>query len=188
MKEDNIFIMNSGREIDILNISADDICVEDIAHHLTKWCRYTGALPLNRHYSVANHSLALFYYALDNGLDYHIQRACLMHDAAEAYIGDINGAIKPHLPDYKEMEYRIEQIIKEKYGLVYDSVIENKVKELDTRILLDEAKVFFPNSYHVFKRELPGIHPLGVKLYNEIDLSLTKTLFLHTCEMLDIRD
>jgi hypothetical protein len=184
----DVFITHSGREIDINNISTNDICLDDIAHHLTKWCRYSGALDFRKHYSVANHSLALFYYALDNGLDYHIQRRLLLHDATEAYLGDMNGSIKPYLNDYKILEKKVDGLIIAKYGLVISDEIDRIVKELDKRILLDEAKAFFPSYYHVFKRQAKDTHPLGIRLFHESDLSMTKTLFLHTCEMLDIKD
>lgn len=182
------YIMNSGRLIDLEKISEKDICISDIAHHLTKICRYGSALPLNLHYSVANHSIALVYYAMDKGYSEDVQRALLMHDAAEAYLGDVVIGLKRLLPDYKKLETKVEKIIRDKYH-TYLSVAQRKlVRGFDTRIALDEAKTFFPEHYSKFNAQLIGEEPLGIKIYKDANLELTKRMFLHTCEMLGVRD
>lgn len=183
------YITHSGIKIDLENITANDITIDDIAHHLTKICRYGGALDLNLHYSVANHSIALYYYAWERNVPIEVQRGLLMHDAAEAYLGDIVAGLKPLLPCYKELELKVEKLITSKYGLSTDVVTASVVKELDTRILLDEAKVFMPQYYRLFQEQLGvGIQPLGIRLYTEKTLSITKAMFLHCCEQLGIKD
>lgn len=183
------YITNSGRKIDIATISLSDICIKDIAHHLTKICRYGGALDLNKHYSVANHSLALYYYARDNGYSLDVQKAVLLHDAAEAYLGDIVAGLKKHLPDYSAIEITVEHLIAEKYQLNTDKEVADIVKELDSRIILDEAIAFMPYYYYaLFSAQTHGIKPLGIKLYADASLHITKALFIETCYSLDIRD
>lgn len=182
------FLMNSGRKIYLDNISIDDICLEDIAHHLTKICRYGGGLRLNHHYSVANHSIALYYYAMDQGLSIDIQKCLLMHDATEAYLGDVNGILKMYLPDYMEIEEMVKVLIWDKYGLPDDPMINEIVRQLDKRILLDEAQAFRKDHYQDFIFQYPQYEPLGIKLYPEQELSITKTMFLHCCEQLNIFD
>jgi len=182
------FLMHSGEEIDIENLSIDQINLQDIAHHLTKICRYSGGLNLNYHYSVANHSIALYYYAMDNNYPLEVQRGLLMHDASEAYLGDVNGVLKKHLPDYQEIEGMFTSLIESKYSLSTDTMVKSIIHQLDKRILLDEAKAFCPRYYNRFKVGWESIEPLGIKLYPERDLSITKSMFLHCCDMLGVVD
>lgn len=184
------FITNSGVKIDLEKITIDDISLNDIAHHLTKICRYGGALELNKHYSVANHSVSLFYYALDNGLSEEVQRNILMHDAAETYLGDLVAGLKRLLLDYKEIESYVEKLICEKYQLSTNIAVKAIVKDLDSRIVLDEAKVLFSADKYVAFEQQHKIQPLGIdiKLDSLLSLRVTKYNFLHCCNMVGIYD
>jgi 5'-deoxynucleotidase YfbR-like HD superfamily hydrolase len=180
--------MNSGAEIDIENLSIDDINLEDISHHLTKICRFSGGLNLKHHYSVANHCIALYYYAMDNGLSIEVQRGLLMHDASEAYLGDVNGILKKFLPDYLEVEEMFTTLIETKYNLCTNPMTKEIINQLDKRILLDEVRAFMPHRYDRFKYQCPDLKPLGIKLYPEQELSITKAMFAHCCQQLNIFD
>lgn len=186
------YITHSGRRIDIENISADDIFIDDIAHHLTKICRYGGALDLDKHYSVAQHSIMLAKYAKREDYSEHIQRLLLMHDATEAYLGDIVNGLKRLLPDYKSIEWDVMNIIYDKYDLYTTTYTDMIVKELDTRILLDECLAFMPHNYYHFTDQMPGIEPLGITLMNEASCdrlpNIIKTSFLMWCNKLNIKD
>lgn len=181
------YISHSGKRINIANIMADDIRLSDIAHHLTKICRYGGALELNQHYSVAQHSLALAWYAEQNGYSLDVQRALLMHDATEAYLGDIVSGLKKLLPDYKDIESKVYSLIMNKYNIKISEAIDNIIKELDTRIVLDEVLCFIPHYYDHFKAQISQ-DPLGVQLINETDLKFTYKVFLLQAENLKIGD
>lgn len=71
--------------------------IEDIAHHLAQINRYTGAAK--RPYCVAEHSLLTAEIAAANGASPLMQLACLMHDAHEAYCGDVSSPVKRELGD-----------------------------------------------------------------------------------------
>lgn len=181
-------ITQSGERIDVANFNMNQIKLEDIAHHLTKICRYNGALPLNIHYSVANHSIAMYYYALENEMSLEVQRLCLLHDASEAYLGDLPHAVKKLCPDYQLLELSVQGIIEEKYHITDNGLNHAIVKEIDTRIVLDEAIAFFEKYYDAFLVKDPKEQPLNIKLYPEYALSLTKAMFLHCCEQAEIFD
>lgn len=182
------YITHSGRKIVVEDLSEKDIHLSDIAHHLSKICRYGGALALDRHYSVAQHSLQLSNYAREQGLDVEVQRALLMHDATEAYLGDVVSGLKKHLPDYTAIESKLADIIYLKYNILQDKYIQRIVREFDTRILLDEAAVFVPHHYEHFQIQLGDLEPLGVNLFEEKDLRSSYYLFLYFCRKLGIKD
>lgn len=186
--EEMYFINCSGKRIYINRLSYDDISLKDIAHHLTKECRYSGALPLDTHYSVANHCITLYYYCFDRGYSRDVQRAALMHDAAEAYLKDMNGVIKPYLRDYMALEAVVHKKIMDKYCIKETDAITKIVKDLDKRILLDEGKKFFPQYYDDFKGQYCDLEPLGINVISDACLELTKSMFLHCCSMEDIYD
>lgn len=88
----------------------DDVDIIDIAHALAHTCRWGG--HCSRYYSVAEHSILV-----SHRVDEKFALEGLLHDAAEAYIGDIPTPIKEQLPAITRAEYRIMSAIKEKFDL-----------------------------------------------------------------------
>ena len=129
----------SGRPFWPLNPRPQDICIEDIAHHLSLLCRYTGATRC--FYSIAQHSV-LVSQACDPADALH----GLLHDAAEAYLHDIPRPLKrlPAFAPYREAEARLQAMIYETFGL---SPIEPPaVKLIDRRMLRTEQRDLMPPS------------------------------------------
>lgn len=97
--------------------SNSDIQLMDIATHLSRQCRYNGATL--RPYTVAEHSV--FVYAMVKSLpgSTRNERAwALLHDAAEAYIGDIISPVKNLLGDrIHQIERAFEDAIARRFGL-----------------------------------------------------------------------
>lgn len=181
-----LYTTSSGIRINVTKFSAKLVCLEDIAHHLTKICRYGGALPLDIHYSVAEHSILLSRYALKHhGVE--VAKAALLHDASEAYLGDIVSGLKKLLPDYKQIEHKVENIIKAKYKIKNDDLTNATVKFLDLSILEDEHRKFFPERLDLFKSEHEHSY-LNVKIKSPRNLQLIKDEFLELCYDLNIRD
>lgn len=85
---------STGRQVDPLDLKPEDVCVEDIAHHLANLCRFNGATPM--FYSVAEHAVHVAglveYHAGAKGALF-----ALHHDDAEAYLGDQIRPVKSHL-------------------------------------------------------------------------------------------
>ena len=182
------FITYTGKRIDIANFKESDICLEDISHALTKICRFGGNMPLDQHYSVAMHSLYLSDYASRKGYSLDMQRYLLMHDASEAYLGDIISSIKAMLPDYQELEEHISGIIYSKYNIMHHSLTQKIGSTLDKRILLDEAKAFFPHEMDAFTEQAGDLQPLDINILPDTSLRVTKAIFLTCCKNLMIMD
>lgn len=70
-------------------------CWGDVAHALSQINRFNG--HTSEPYSVAQHSLAVSYYLEQQGMSYAIQLGGLIHDAHEAYFGDISTPVKMYL-------------------------------------------------------------------------------------------
>lgn len=77
----------TGIEFHLLDPTIDEICIEDVAHSLGNICRFAG--HTRKFYSVAQHSLIVS--EIVSG-DHALWG--LLHDAAEAYMGDITRPLK----------------------------------------------------------------------------------------------
>jgi len=86
----------SGAAVDLLDASLESISIEDIAHHLSMLPRYNGAMPFS--YTVGQHSL--FVAEL---LPEEFKLWGLLHDATEAYLGDLVSPVKDLLSTYDDM-------------------------------------------------------------------------------------
>lgn len=121
----------SGHRFNLLNPESESIDILDIAHALSMQCRFTGHCLT--FYSVAEHSVIVSYLVPEElGLD------ALLHDAAEAYLSDIAGPLKPHISGFKELENNVMSVIAKKFNFIYP--LSNKVKEADLIQLRTEAK------------------------------------------------
>ena len=107
--KNGLLLYPSGRLIDPWSLYASDVCIEDIAHVLAMTPRFGGAT--HRPYSVAEHSMAVCERVAHAGPRAALQG--LLHDAAEAYIGDIRAPIKmrPEFRIVRDVEWAILQEI-----------------------------------------------------------------------------
>jgi len=130
-------ITGSGRIFDLYNPTPEMIDIEDIAGALAKQCRWNGNIP--DFYSVAQHSCVVSWLAPT-----HLNFAALMHDAAEAYTGDIIRPLKKMLAHaFFEIEDRIEKTVWQKFNIAPELV--EAVKEYDNQALQIEYRAFYHN-------------------------------------------
>jgi hypothetical protein len=181
--------MNSGQEIYIDRFSADMVNINDIAHHLSKIQRYGGAQELTMHYSVAQHSILMAEWCYKFYEDVELVKLALLHDASEAYLGDVNSILKRMLPDYMAIEERVQDVILKKYlGEDYSLEWYSVIHALDKTILVNEAKALFP--LHIQKKYIDvkcrGIEGIPVNPYR--DPEAVKREFLEWCNKLGIKD
>ena len=136
---------NSGIYINVFDTKPEMICIEDIAHALSRLPRFGG--HLNRHYSVAQHSV-LSARRAKNKKD---KKAALMHDASEAYILDMPTPIKARLLDYKEHENTLMCRIFDKFGIASSWPLNKNIKKIDREMLLLEWDALVINNDKSFK-------------------------------------
>jgi uncharacterized protein len=112
--------MLSGRRLDLLDPSALDIEIEDIAHGLARVARWNGQTSGPHIFSVAQHSLLVEALARARvpRLDRARRLAVLLHDAPEYVVGDMISPFKAVIGDaYKAVERRLLTAIHRRFGL-----------------------------------------------------------------------
>jgi hypothetical protein len=103
----------------------------DIAHALSHQCRFVG--HTNRFYSIAQHSL-LVSELMSNDL----KLTGLLHDATEAYLGDVSRPLKRYLPDYKLIEENLQIKLCSWANIIYP--FSKAIHDADYILLVNEAQ------------------------------------------------
>jgi hypothetical protein len=122
-----------------------EIKIEDIAHSLALQCRFNG--HCKNFYSVAEHSLIISSEILKAKNDKKLALMGLLHDASEAYLGDIIRPIKYEnmMSGYRAAEVLLQTMIYERFGL--PATEPQTIREYDISLLALEIKELtsFPN-------------------------------------------
>ena len=136
----------SGAFVDTRLPQQETIDLKDVAHGLALTCRFGGQCA--NFYSVAEHAVLCARYARDEGWDLPEQLACLHHDDAEAFLGDIPRPMKSLLgAGYRRMTDKMDAAIIQALGLPFgvEALHSPEVKEADNWALLQEARELLPS-------------------------------------------
>jgi len=117
--------------------------VDDMAAALSRMCRYGGHISDEYDddiYSVAQHSVYVYWLLLKKGAPKHVLPWAIAHDMPEAYWTDVPSPLKSLLPNYKAMENDSAAIMRERYGIPYDDEVERYVKWADMQVLYAESR------------------------------------------------
>ena len=128
----------SGKRVSVVDPQPDQFDIKDIAYALSNTCRFNG--HCGGFYSVAEHSVAV---ALR--LPRELRLAGLLHDATEAYLGDIPSPIKQFLPDYRVIEERFENALNAAFSIRLDATDVMAIKHADIAALFTEAHFLIPS-------------------------------------------
>lgn len=124
----------SGGRFYFLEQKLSSVTLEDIAGALSKLCRYTG--HTNRFYSVAEHS---FYVSLLVPEEFQLH--AMLHDASEAYLGDVSTPLKGLLEEYREIEDIVSRSIYARFDL--PATLPACIKSADYTVLASEVPLLF---------------------------------------------
>lgn len=141
----------SGVKFYVRDPRPEDVRIEDIAHALSMVVRFGG--HVRRPYSVAEHSVRVAECVAELGGSPEEIFWGLMHDAAEAYVGDIIWPLKraPELAGYKMVERRVELAICKAFRMSYD--MPAIVKHADLVMLATEKRDLMRGDHTTVERE-----------------------------------
>lgn len=167
-----MFALASGKRIDLNNPRAEDIDVRDICHNLSGIIRFNGALPPRDGslsgppvlYTVAEHTLHVAACAMElahgapEAYLRDVVHAALLHDAAEAYVGDMTSPMKQALrllaaihdgigfdgkpydfSGFDHVEFMVNRAIAEHFNFAATDEIAALVKDADVRVYAAEC-------------------------------------------------
>lgn len=122
----------TGKLVDPVNLTPEDVCIEDIAHALSNQCRFSG--HVRRFYSVAEHSVRVMKKCSLDPL------SALLHDASEAYLVDLPRPLKyhPRFEFYKEVEEHVSTVIELRFGVLALQDVKEEIHIADKRMLSTE--------------------------------------------------
>lgn len=142
----------TGRKFDLTNVHPIEVDIEDIAHALSMQCRFNG--HTHKFLSVAEHSVNVMA-LMPRTMSIDGRLAALLHDAPEAYVGDLISPIKEAMPEFKRIEARVEQAIERRFNFTatYDEAV--LIKRADLFMAWIEGKNLLNNSALVNEWNLP---------------------------------
>lgn len=135
----------SGKAFDLENPTPDMVDLDDICHALSFINRFTG--HAQQAHSVATHSFLVAYLV---PREFHLH--ALLHDAAEAYVGDMAAPLKRLLRKYDpdapflQVEQMVTEAIADHFGLPRDFAHCDVVKRADLQVLSIEREVFMADA------------------------------------------
>jgi uncharacterized protein len=150
----------SGRWVNPFDPDPAQLDAGDIARALANQCRFGGHCRV--FYSVAQHSVIVSRLVEERGGDVQDVFAALMHDATEAYLGDMPHPLKHRSPlgaAFKEAEDHLEVAIRERFAIKADVP---EIKRADRALLATERRAFSEETWHW--PELEGVEALDLEL------------------------
>jgi 5'-deoxynucleotidase YfbR-like HD superfamily hydrolase len=151
----------SGRRVNPFALAASDIDIDDITQALANQCRFGG--HCQHFYSVAQHSCLVTDLVRGQGGDATDALWALLHDASEAYLGDLPHPLK-HFTEfgrlYGEAEETLQQAIVQHFRLPANAPAA--LRAADRALLATERRALMADTWEW--PELQGVEPASVTI------------------------
>lgn len=125
------FLTSTGVQFYPLDPRPEEVNIIDIAHALSNICRFGG--HCDPFYSVAQHSVHVSLL-----VPRPLALVGLMHDAREAYVGDMVRPLKYNIPQFMEAEEVVAGAVATKFDLPL--IMPPEVKRADNIALMTEKR------------------------------------------------
>ena len=133
--------LRSGKYFDLANPKPDQFEFADIAVALSRLPRFNGQCGAD--YKVAEHCCRCAFQSELDGCGNDEYLAVLMHDAAEAFVGDMTRPLKGLIgPLYSAIEKAVQNAIGERFGIDFQRHAA-LIKEIDNAMLIAERRHWF---------------------------------------------
>jgi 5'-deoxynucleotidase YfbR-like HD superfamily hydrolase len=169
----------SGKWVNPLDPDPEQFDIEDIARALGNLCRFGG--HCRTFYSVAQHTVIVSQLVEERGGDAEDVFAALMHDAAEAYLGDMPHPLKHRSAlgaAFKEAERELEAAIEAHFAIKADVP---EIKRADRALLATERRAFSAERWRW--PELEGVEALDLELNAMAPEDATKAFLVRYAEL-----
>lgn len=114
----------------------NDYHLDDIATSLAKQCRFNG--HCDGFYSVAEHAILV-----SRLVPSYLALPALLHDAAEAYLGDLITPLKRQCPNYERLENILQAAIHHQHCQQPDQAAQDRIAQADRLALSIEFACLF---------------------------------------------
>lgn len=153
-----------GVAFDLRAPSAADVRLVDLAHSLAHQCRFGG--HVRRHYSVAQHSVLVALLVWQRTRDQGAALHGLLHDAHEAYTGDVKAPVKALIAGFAPgalgvLEAAIDGAVFEWAGCAPTEASRAAVKLADRELLFWERDRFMASPPRPWPGEADRGEPLS---------------------------
>lgn len=171
-RKGNWMLSYQGNKIHPFDLQPSDIDIIDIAHALSNICRFGGHCL--HFYSVAQHSTIVA-----SRVPMHLAKAALLHDATEAYCGDMVRPLKVQMPEFQEIEKQIWLAICWKFDI--DPDLDELIEFADAKTLITEKRDLTTNKGHVWEFpqcKYPDIEPYHFQIFPQNPETAKETFML----------
>jgi uncharacterized protein len=138
MGNPNVILTASGVSFDFVDPKPEQVKLSDISFALAGIHRWGG--HHHSRISVAAHSVDVARRLEEAGHPHWVCLQGLLHDASEAYVGDMCRPIKRRFPEFSAMEDKIMEVVFLSLGAVYP--LEPVVHVADNAAMVDEWEAF----------------------------------------------
>lgn len=152
----------TGRDIDLFELQPSDVDIVDIGHALSQICRWSG--HTRDFYSVAQHSVLVAERVYARTASPAVALVGLLHDASEAYLGDMASPLKgtEWAEPYRVLEAEVTRAIATRFGLPHP--LPEIVHDVDLELLATEARDLMPAT-HPWARTWPPPLPSLIRAW-----------------------
>jgi uncharacterized protein len=177
--------MHSGTDVFLSAPTPDVIHIRDIAHHLSLINRFNGATDTP--YSVAQHSVLVADLLLAKKQPADVCLWGLLHDAHEAYLGDVTTPVKAALfgdliwpTGWDDLTNGFDQAIQLKFSLTLTTIEHREVKLADVTAFATEWRDLMPGPCPLAAKPSPHrVKPLPWHRAEDMFIKTYNTLARH---------